>query len=268
MRRYWLSSTDLISSEIPSDIHFTGDLFHHIFEVCRQDVGSKFEVISPTSKAYLVEVISRSKKQAVARTLESRVIAALPKPHLILNLAISKFPVMDAVIEKAVEMGVHTIQPFYSDHSFLRHEGSISESKIERWKKIIISATQQSGRGDLLNLAPALPLEKLLNQSRPSSNPTNPSAVTLGLFCYEGVTGDWNLKDELLTAKTKALGTNQTIDHLHLFVGSEGGFSVEEVELFRRHDLRPVSLGPQVLRVETACITLVSVLKYEFDLMR
>jgi 16S rRNA (uracil1498-N3)-methyltransferase len=71
---------------------------------------------------------------------------------------------MDAVIEKAVEMGVHTIQPFYSDHSFLRQEGSISENKIDRWKKIIISATQQSGRGDLLTLAPAVHLKELLGQ--------------------------------------------------------------------------------------------------------
>ncbi|MBK7960356.1 MAG: 16S rRNA (uracil(1498)-N(3))-methyltransferase [Bdellovibrionales bacterium] len=274
MRRYWLSSTDLVSSEIPSEVHFSGDLFHHIFEVCRQDLGSKFEVISPNARAYLVEVISRGKKHAVARTLESRVIAALPRPHLVLNLAISKFPVMDAVIEKAVEMGVHTIQPFYSDHSFLRQEGSISENKIDRWKKIIISATQQSGRGDLLTLAPAVHLKELLGQSTsasntpPSDQQTNPSPISLGLFCYEGMADGWSLKDELLAARAKAHAANRSIDHLRLFVGSEGGFSTEEVELFRLHDLRPVSLGSQVLRVETACITLVSVLKYEFDLMR
>lgn len=259
MRRYWLSSTDLVNSEIPSDVHFSGDLFHHIFEVCRQDLGSRFEVISPDAKAYLVEVISRDKKHAVARTLESRVIANLPTPHLVLNLAISKFPVMDAVIEKAVEMGVHTIQPFYSEHSFLRQEGSISENKIDRWKKIIISATQQSGRGDLLKLASAVPLKRLL---------VNPSTASLGLFCYEGATDGWSLKDELRAARIKAQAANLTIDHVRLFVGSEGGFSSEEVELFRLHDLRPVTLGSQVLRVETACITLVSVLKYEFDLMR
>jgi 16S rRNA (uracil1498-N3)-methyltransferase len=52
------------------------------------------------------------------------------------------------------------------------------------------------------------------------------------------------------------------------FIGSEGGFSEREVELFQSLDLKPVTLGTQVLRVETACVATVSIIKYDFDLMR
>lgn len=165
-------------------------------------MGSKFEVIAPDSKAYLVEVVSRQKKSAVAQVLIEAFIAPLEKPFLVLNLALSKFPVMDAVIEKVVELGVHTIQPFYSEYSFLRKEDSISESKLARWRKIIVSATQQSGRGDLMTLAPVVPLTSVLK----SFSATNRSSQVMGLFCYEGgaVAGrtpeapkTWSLKEEL-----------------------------------------------------------------------
>ncbi len=58
------------------------------------------------------------------------------------------------------------------------------------------------------------------------------------------------------------------VENIWLVVGSEGGFSFKEVEAFRQAGLEPVTIGPQVLRVETACIALVSALKYEFDLMK
>ena len=257
MRRYWIESENIQNQEV----HFAGDLFHHIFEVCRQDLGSHFEVIAPESKAFLVEVTSRGKKTAVAKIIETRKIPTLPFPHLHLALSISRFPVMDAVIEKAVEMGVHSILPFYSEYSFLRKEDSISANKIERWKKIIVSATQQSGRGDLMTMQTAVPLKELLNNF-------NQKPQTKGLFCYEGGTAlgasTLSIKDDLKSDQNK----HNDIKDIWLFVGSEGGFSLAEVDLFKAHDLRPVSLGAQVLRVETACIALVSVLKYEFDLMR
>lgn len=251
MRRYWIHDSTFKDNEIL----IQGDLFHHIFDVCRQDVGSKFEVISPDSKAYFVEIVARGRRQAQARILESRLIADLPRPHIFLNLALSRFPVMDAIIEKAVEMGVHTLQPFFSEYSFLRKEDALSENKLERWGKIIVSATQQCGRGGLMKLPPPVPLSQVLEDYA-----LDPAGF--GVFSYEGPgTG---LK-EALKRMPNALDRDR--QHIHLFIGSEGGFSLKEVEQFKGHHLHPISLGSQVLRVETACIALVSAIKYEFDLM-
>ncbi|MGZ3748581.1 MAG: RsmE family RNA methyltransferase [Pseudobdellovibrionaceae bacterium] len=251
MRRYWIEKKDLLGERV----HFTDETFHHIFDVCRQKVGSKFEVLSEDSKAYLVEVLNVGKKSAEARVIEERRILPLPEPHIHLALAISRFPVMDAIVEKAVEMGVKSIQPLFTEFSFVRTSQALSSNKVERWNKIVRSATQQSGRGDLMGIAPALPLEEFLKTF-------NQKPSTMGLFAYEGQS-TLSIKD-YIAQKKKELGS---VKDIWLFIGSEGGFSFEEVEKLSNLALYPVTLGSQVLRVETACMALVSVLKYDFDLM-
>lgn len=250
MRRYWIEKKDLSGDRVI----FSGDTFHHIFDVCRQDIGSKFEVLNEDSKAYLVEVLSVGKKNAEARILEERMIPPLPEPHIHLALAVSRFPVMDAIVEKAVEMGVKSIRPLFTEFSFVRTASALSANKVERWDKIVRSATQQCGRGDLMKIESALPLDEFLSDF-------NQQSSVMGLFAYEGLS-TLGVKD-YVTQKKK----DGPYKDLWIFVGSEGGFSHAEVEKMSRLALHPVSLGSQVLRVETACMALVSVLKYDFDLM-
>ncbi|MFP5518593.1 MAG: RsmE family RNA methyltransferase [Bdellovibrionia bacterium] len=253
MRRYWVEN-----SRIQDDtVHFDGDLFHHIFDVCRQDVGSKFEVLTEDAKAYFVEVTTRTKKNAQAKVLESRIIPPLPLPHVHIALSLSRFPVMDAVLEKAVELGIKSIQPLFSDFSFLRSGEKLSENKTERWEKIVRSATQQSGRGEFMKIHPVQPLENFLTDFKAMP-------ATAGVFAYEGES-TLGIKECLQKLRGQSLGGLQNI---WLFIGSEGGFSYQEVELMTRFGLEPVTIGRQVLRVETACIAVASAIKYEFDLMK
>ncbi|UYL10013.1 16S rRNA (uracil(1498)-N(3))-methyltransferase [Bdellovibrio sp. SKB1291214] len=252
MRRYWIDKKDLFGDQV----NFTGDVFHHIFDVCRQEEGSKFEVLTEDSKAYFVEVTQVSKKAAVARIIEERDIPQLKTPHVHLVLSVSRFPVMDAVMEKAVEMGVKSIQPFFSEFSFVRSGEKISENKTERWDKIVKSATQQSGRGDLMKVHPVMNFDKL-------AGIINQNDSSVGLFAYEGPS-TLSIKEYVSKAKQSHPAG---ISNIWIIVGSEGGFSHSEVQKFQDLGLHPVTLGPQVLRVETACMALVSVLKYDFDLM-
>lgn len=252
MRRYWIEKKDLFGDQV----NFSGEVFHHIFDVCRQEIGSKFEVLTEDSKAYFVEVTNIGKKTATARLLEERIIPALKEPHLHLALSVSRFPVMDAVMEKSVEMGVKSIQPFFSEFSFVRSGEKISSNKTERWEKIVRSATQQSGRGDLMNIRPAITFENL-------TKTINPSESSTGLFAYEGPS-TLSIKNYISQVKSQH---PQGLKDIWIIVGSEGGFSQREVEIFQGLGLHPVTLGAQVLRVETACMALVSVLKYDFDLM-
>lgn len=252
MRRYWIEKKDIYQDQV----QFSGDVFHHIFDVCRQEIGSKFEVLTEDSKAYFVEVLQVTKKSATARILEERAIPPLREPHIHIALSLSRFPVMDAIMEKTVEMGVKSIQPFFSDFSFLRKGEKLSENKIDRWDKIVKSATQQSGRGDLMQVQPAISFEKLLEI-------LNPNEQQVGLFAYEG-SSTLSIKEYVHKIKTDH---PQGLKNIWIIVGSEGGFSHDEVKAFENLGLNPVTLGPQVLRVETACMALVSVLKYDFDLM-
>lgn len=250
MRRYWIQKKMIFNDVVT----FKDELFHHIFDVCRQEVGQHFEVLTEDSKAYLVEVISREKKQAQAKIIETREIAKLPRPHIHIALSVSRYNVMDSIIEKAVEMGVQSILPFCSDFSFIRKPANLPEGKNERWQKIIVSSTQQSGRGELMKIQEPVEWPEMLKL-------INPGESNWCLFAYEG--------DSVLVVKEylqSKPGAN--VENLWIIVGSEGGFSEKEVSEMQQLGLNPVTLGSQVLRVETACMTLVSVLKYEFGLLK
>lgn len=251
MRRYWIEKKDLNQEHVS----FSDEIFHHIFDVCRQDLGSRFEVITEDSVAYLVEVIERGKKKATAKIIEERKIQALKKPYIHLCLSIPKFSTLESVLEKSVEMGVSSLTPLVCDYSFIKNFSEKEWAhKSERWKKIIISATQQSGRGELLKIQNPIKLPDLLAQM-------NRTPRSLGLFLYEGDT-KLDIKRHL-----RGLDRSQPIENIWLIIGSEGGFSTQEVDLCLKQGLSPVTLGEQILRVETACIAGISVLKYEFDLM-
>jgi 16S rRNA (uracil1498-N3)-methyltransferase len=258
MRRYWIEKSQIHKiSETESIVLFKDDLFHHIFDVCRQEIGHHFEVITEDSKAYLVKVTVKEKKQARAQITEEREIKKLPTPHVHMALSIPRYPVMDSIVERAVEMGVSSILPFYSDFSFIRKSSNLPEGKQDRWHKIVISATQQSGRGELMKIHDPMNWSNMLQF-------INPSKENWCLFAYEG-SSILGVQDYLVSKK-KELGASP--EHLWIIVGSEGGFSSPEVTEMQQLGLDPVTLGQQVLRVETACLTLVSVLKYEFGLLR
>ncbi len=257
MRRYWIDAEQLHSDHESGElVSFDSEQFHHIFDVCRQTLGSRFEVLHPNHKAYLVEVIDLKKKSALAKVLECREVPSLPTPHIHLALSFPRFPVFESVLEKMVEMGVTRVQPFFSEFSFIRDPKSFSSEKLVRWKKIVTSATQQSGRGELMQIETPQTWSKMLEQ-------INQDTDSKCLFSYEGQS-TLGVKDFLNTESKK----NKALKSIWLVVGSEGGFSTGEVDQMQSQGFHPVTLGSQVLRVETACMTLVSVLKYEFDLMR
>lgn len=252
MRRYWIEKKQIVESTV----HFSHEQFHHIFDVCRQIVGHHFEVITEDSKAYLVEVDAVLKKTATAQIIEEREIKKLDKPHIRLLISLPRYNVFDSTLERCVELGVSSITPFVSDYSFIRKEKELPEGKFDRWNKIVISATQQSGRGELLKINELTRFETLFQT-------INLNDKNWCLFAYEGKTQS-SIKAEVDRMKEKYATLP---DNIYILVGSEGGFSTQEVAQIQTLGLHPVTLGQQILRVETACLTLVSVLKYEFGLM-
>jgi len=242
VRRYWIPKESLHETHVV----LKDEIFHHICVVCRQGVGDKFEVISD-QKAFFVEIENIGKKNGIAKILEERSIQGLPKPHIHLALSIAKFQTVDRVVEKMVELGVAKVHLFSSDFSFIKPKPNELEKKIIRWKKIIKGATQQTGRGELMELTEIQPLGVLLEQNFPEPG-------RAAMLAYEGDGG------EPLGDRLKELP--ESTDEIWIFVGSEGGFSSGDLKLFSDYKLLPISLGDQVLRVETACVTLVSILKY------
>lgn len=255
MRKYWVD--EILEVGVPVSIG--GDLFKHIHLVCRQGPGDKFELISSTKECrgqkYLVEVLDIHKHKMVVSILSEETVPLIPKPHLTLALSIPKIKTVESVVEKIVELGVYSLSLFYSDFSFLKSRQRLEE-KLPRLKKIAASACQQSGRTEELDIQDSLSFKELIERFKLEREKSN----AIGLAFYEGEA------QALSDFFNKTEGKLTNYDNVWIFVGSEGGFSVEEVESFKAAEVPSLSLGKQVLRVETACVSIVSVLKYELGL--
>lgn len=246
MRRYWVEEESIQGDRFT----LKGGTFHHIVDVCRMGKGDRFEILNENGSIYFVELEDVGKKQASGRILESRKAPEQKHPHVVLALSVPRFNVFDAVIEKSVELGVSRIQPFTSDYSFIRKAKDLTPARQQRWDKIVKAAAQQTGRADLLKIEAVKTLEETVAEF-------NRNSRRLGLWAYEGE-GELSLKEALKKAP-------RDLDEVWVFVGSEGGFSQQEIEIAKNNGFPPLTLGDQVLRVETACVALISVIKYELE---
>lgn len=247
MRRFWFQTENEIQSGQLLEVK--GDLFHHIVEVCRFEEGDQFEFLVE-GLAWRVEVETLAKKNLVCRVLDSRALPEISGPHIHVVLAMPRPAKVDWIVEKFVELGVHTLHLATSEYSFLRKVSEISANKHERWQKLILAATQQSGRGDLMTLTTPRNLDDIIANF-------NPDPSRLGLMAYEAE-GFPHLREVLRGAASRKY------KEIWVLVGSEGGFSAAEVARAVRQGFQGLTLGEQVLRVETACVALASILKYEF----
>ena len=250
MRRIWIEPESITRPTIT----LSGEAFHHAIQVTKFQVGEEFEVVFGGAQALRVRVREVSKKTAFLDIVGERKLPVLPLPQVNLAVCLPRWATFESVIEKCVEMGVHTLQPLVSEFSFIRSTREISQARQERWQKINKSAVEQSGRGSLLQIPP-------VQELRPFVQGLNRKSSVACLFAYEGGS-PLDVRAELVRLKAAQP------QEIWAVVGSEGGFSESEREFMRTVGHAPVTLGEQILRVETACFTLVSVIKYEFELLR
>lgn len=254
VRRYWINPTKITKEAAVID----EQLFRHICLVCKHVAGDQIELLPGDGFAYLSEIVNLKKKAALCKVLSKREIEKLPKPHIHLCMSIPKFNKFEFIIEKSVELGVASVRPFVSDFSFIKSKSRVTESKLSRWAGIISSASQQSGRGELMELAPVCGLEDLIEMSK------NESIVSLAAYEKLSSQGEALSLKAHLTSSLSASKISK-LDSIMIFVGSEGGFSEKEAQLFFNSDIMPVSLGSQILRAETACLALISSIKYHLS---
>jgi 16S rRNA (uracil1498-N3)-methyltransferase len=169
-------------------------------------------------------------------------------------------------VEKSVELGIKSLRLFTSDFSFVKTSSNGKPStnwtlaRMERLKKIVISASEQSKRPDLMKIHEPISYSDLLSEIF-AHPPTNLTPLSNCLFFYEASPELPFLEHQSLQQCQLNLG-----EDCFYFVGSEGGFSQAEARLAKEKGCQIVYLGERVLRVETACIAITSVLKYKLGL--
>jgi 16S rRNA (uracil1498-N3)-methyltransferase len=246
MRRFFVSPEELSQGAVT----LKGDEFHHLKNVCRLEEGERVELLDGQGRVATAVIESMTKKSADLKVEDTKTLPPMKAPHVEIVLCVPRFQKMDLIIQKCVELGATKITPVVSERSFVKTLSGDLTHKVKRWQKIASEACKQSGRAWPMEIDEATTLKEKVKQAKPQS----------GLFLYEGEGGV-----DLMTA-LKAWPAAP--ERLVLFIGAEGGFSPQEVENFKSLDLRPVTMGELVLRVETACIAILSIIQYHFGHMR
>ncbi|MFZ2521977.1 MAG: RsmE family RNA methyltransferase [Minisyncoccia bacterium] len=213
------------------------DLVHQWKKVFRYNVGSQVIVFDGNGTDYLCIISSLRGLGASLMVLrEIKKENTPPRKNIYLCSALIKKDNFDLVVQKATEIGVSNIIPILCEHSEKK------KLNLERLKKIAIEATEQSGRGDVPTIHSTIGLLDLFNK---------------GILSQEKIV----LDPRGMSVKQYKDSTNHA--SISVFVGPEGGFSPKEMQFLKSYNVKPVSLGTQILRAETANIAIASLLLLE-----
>jgi len=225
-----------------SRLELTGEDFHYLCRVRRHTVGDTFPARDRTGARYhatLVEVgDSRCLLQlepADATTPETGDVGST-RSELVLFQCLPKAKKIDLIIRQATEAGVDSVVPVQSEHSVVRlQEGVRISRKNDRWERVVREAVQQSGAPVPTRVGDLVPISELPEISVPGH---------IGLFFHTEPIANNSLHGYLVDRPRRVM----------LVIGPEGGLSRKEVQLLQQKGYRPVYLGPQVLRAETAAL--------------
>jgi 16S rRNA (uracil1498-N3)-methyltransferase len=215
-----------------------GEEAEHITRVLRAEIGQQYEICDG-ARLYLSEIVEARKHSVRFRVLEE-LPAAEPVVRISLLMSLIKFERFEWMIEKATELGVETIVPVQAERSEKGLELA-ARKRIERWRKIARAAGQQSHRVHLPEIAPPVELARALScEGRRIYLEETPGCPLL----------------------LKAVSHPKPGETVAILVGPEGGWTDRERSQLVAASWAPVSLGPQILRTETAAIAAVAVLSH------
>jgi 16S rRNA (uracil1498-N3)-methyltransferase len=221
-----------------------GEQAAHLIRVLRASAGMECDMVA--GDRVWRAVISGVSGDAVRFTLLSEVEADPALPVTVL-LSIFKFDRMEWIIEKATELGAERFIPMTARRSE-KHLAQAAPARVERWRRVAREAAKQSRRSDVPVVEDVSSLKSAVNMK-----PAHPG---LSLLLAE------QERSRTLYAAMQAALQQPTMEKpaVHFAVGPEGGWTAEEEALFTSEGWQPVSLGPRILRAETAGITAMAVI--------
>lgn len=220
----------------------SADDLHHAVRVVRIAAGEEFEVVEPDGVGvWKVEAISATSAGIRARRIEriGPLAGGPPTPHIALFQGVAKGDKMDGIVRQAVELGVSEVVGVLTSRTVVRLDEGKREQRGIRWRRIAKSAAEQSRRASVPHIADPVEFAEALSL----------------LAAYDGVVVLWEDHSGQGIAEALAPWLGDSSARIALMVGPEGGLSAEEVAaLVDATGARVVSLGPTILRTETAAL--------------
>lgn len=226
-------------------INITGDDVNHIRKVLRLRPGDNITVCDGEGNDYYVKIEEVEAEQVSASIISMEKSRNEPPVRITLFQGLPKSDKMDLIVQKSIELGISRIVPVITDHTVVRIENrKDAENKAIRWRRIALEAAKQCNRARIpqveMPVSYTIALEEL-------------KKIELAFIPYERETKN-SLRKYLSGVEVRDAA---------IMIGPEGGFSEKEIELAVSYGVMPVTLGPRILRTETAGMAALSILMYE-----
>jgi 16S rRNA (uracil1498-N3)-methyltransferase len=227
-----------------------GSEARHVGKVLRLGAGDSLYLLDEKGWEYKAVITSKSSKTVEVEILEKTPPQKESSLTIILGQALPKAQKMDYVVQKATELGVSAIIPFFSARSVPLLDDERSRKKLDRWQRVALEATKQCARVVVPQIKNVVPFEDILGKGDDNS---------LKIMLWE---------DEKKTTLKDVLRKNKSSQKVVALVGPEGGFTPDEVTMAKHAGFKTVSLGKYILRTETAGPCLLGILHYELGDLR
>ena len=243
MHRFYYPQADLASKAIQIT---DPDELHHIKDVLRLNTGSKICVFNGQGQEAMAVIDSIGENGVRARIESVRQKGKEGRPRVILACAVPKKAKFEFIIEKAVELGVDVIVPLRTKRTEVVFTADKQQAKQERFEKVILNAAKQCGRADIPRISPMISMLEAVKGLDPKALSLIPSLNGQNPHIQE------------------VLNTHKKPASITFFIGPEGDFTPDEVHLAKEHGCIAVSLGPTVLKVDTAAIAVLALANFHY----
>jgi 16S rRNA (uracil1498-N3)-methyltransferase len=235
--------TFFVASEaiVPPTVRITGPLLQHLRASLRLQAGELLTVTDEHGTRYRAEIAEVSSGTLIGRILDTTSAPPKTSPSIVLAQSLLKGEKMDWVIQKATELGVARIAPVLASHSVVRPRADRIEHQLARWQRIALEAAQQSERWSVPVIDEPATVPHLLSTSK---------TAALKILLAERSDG----------ASLSSLPLHNDGD-VWLLIGPEGGWEEAEFRHMREQGFVGVTLGPRILRAETAAIAALTILQ-------
>lgn len=232
---------------------------HHLKDVLRLTFNERVVVYDECGNEYDTVIEELTPKNMVLKIKESQKASLLKKVSITVACALPKKSKFDDIVDKLTQLGVERIIPMETERVIIKLKSDKKKMRLERWKKIALSASEQSQRNTLPVIEPVKDITEVLN-----------NAGEFDLKLIPTLADERKNLNEILRRPRcfallrKATGTPQNDRGVNILVliGPEGDFSPSEVGMAKNAGFIPITLGELVLRVETAAVAAVSMLNY------
>src|SRR6266536_134962 len=251
----------------PDALALSGSEAHHARDVLRTKHGQKLVLFNGLGHEITAEIIDSSGDEIQLRKLHEAETPPLRR-RIILGQAIPKGKNMELIVQKAVEIGAAEIAPIISDRTIVRVDLESAAQKQAKWQQIAIEAAKQCGQNWLPRVHTPKRLAEFLDAVEagvsPDKSPVSQPQKDIARFDLRLIGSLQPDAQNLKKILAGYLSEHQDRpESVLMLIGPEGDFTPAELARARRHGCQPITLGPIILRVETAAIYCLSVLSYE-----